>query len=462
MRNSWIGLALAALWIAGCREYNCYELELRPEGDSLQRKLTCWRVAAQTDSDRSEKTATFPPDELTAIASAYSERLSPEGASRHQFRTTFSGPTPQDLGGAGSFHRLTSPVGSTSVYVERFRGNDDLDAQIYDKRQAADRLADLIVGWCDAEAGKSPESSSLRQFLHQDFRQDLRNLALYYWLSKASASRQPQDQRDRDLGVRLSQYLVERGYVSPVASPVWTGPILLDDPRRTLKLARELLARKLKLSSEAAIAKTFPFLADPDQLAESWNKYLASTPEYKQLLKRWERKKQMQPDASKPDPSEVIEEILGQSMLDLALFERPDEMQLTLTLPREPFATNGEWNRLLTQVVWSQPLPKGSSLPVLCYAAWSEPDADYQRLHFGIVAIDGEELAHYVGWYRTLSAQQQMEWDGMLEDLMPKDDPGEKLARFVFTGEPAQQPQDAAQPGKQLLLKGLKRAGQEE
>src|SRR5581483_6020967 len=99
----------------------------------------------------------------------------PTATGRHTFRSRFGPEMPDDVGGSGSYRQTASSMGIASVYVEHFRGSDDVEAHIDDRRQAADALTNLLIGWFQRELGRDPNFARIRRFLDRDFRHDLRN-----------------------------------------------------------------------------------------------------------------------------------------------------------------------------------------------------------------------------------------------------------------------------------------------
>jgi hypothetical protein len=206
-------LVLPALLLAGC-DHDCYEIEIRPAGDGFSRQLTCWHVGGEKDRE----VRPLGSQEIARLAKLYAAQKTIEGGKKDVFTGRFAGNTPADVGGAGSYSTLDSPLGRTFWYVERFRGNDDLESQLAERREAADRLADLLVGWLRSELGDDAARGCMKQFLDHDLRRDLKNLGLYEWTAEARKG------HDNDPGseflARLALYLAERGYFAPRDVPL--------------------------------------------------------------------------------------------------------------------------------------------------------------------------------------------------------------------------------------------------
>lgn len=202
-----LSLGMCGLLLAGC-DRDRYEIEMKADGDALQRKVTCWR-----DSD--DKQQSLPPETLDQIGKSYPKRE--KSGMKEVFTGRFSGATPEDVGGKGSFTRFTSPLGSAAAYVERFRGDDDLDGRFDRARRAADQLSDLIAGWLTAELGKEPGFDRLKTWLDGDLRKDLRNLSALSGTCQVVAS--VDKESAKEFFVRAAQYLAERGYFAPQDIP---------------------------------------------------------------------------------------------------------------------------------------------------------------------------------------------------------------------------------------------------
>jgi len=116
-----------------------------------------------------------------------------------------------------------------------------------------------------------------------------------------------------------------------------------------------------------------------------------------------------------------------------------DVLTVRFRLPQRPLATNGEW--VDEELVhWKARLapaeePSNHSLPVQCYALWSEPDTEAQKNHFGRVLLNNEELAKYVLWYSGLTADEAREWDAFIDGLTPNDNLLSHVNEFRFSSE---------------------------
>lgn len=200
------------LLLAGC-DHDCFEIEVRPAGQAFQRKLTCWHVG-----DNDAELSSLSAEKLQRLGRLYSTRETPPATVKQVFSGQFTDRPPADVGGAGSYRHLSSPLGGTSWYVERFRGNDDLESRLAKRRQAADKSTDLLVGWLGAELGHDHNFPALKKFLAEDFRRDLTNLGLYQFAGDVTS--ECEKGSDNEFLVRAGLYLCERGYFSPKDIPI--------------------------------------------------------------------------------------------------------------------------------------------------------------------------------------------------------------------------------------------------
>jgi hypothetical protein len=173
-------LAAMALVVTGC-PHNQYIVQLKPHGNSIERTLIFYREDGVNTNTGAPNYQTFDAGELAVIATLYPAHGLTNDGERHVIRGEFTKALPHDVGGAGAYTNLTTSLGETGFYVERFRGDDNLAGRSERRFKVADRLADLFVGWSRMELGREPGYDRLRQFLDEDFRRDLKNLGAYWW-----------------------------------------------------------------------------------------------------------------------------------------------------------------------------------------------------------------------------------------------------------------------------------------
>jgi hypothetical protein len=90
-------------------------------------------------------------------------------------------------------------------------------------------------------------------------------------------------------------------------------------------------------------------------------------------------------------------------------------------------------------------------LPPLAYAAWSVPDAAWQKARLGKVAVTGEALAKLAFWEAGLGKAERETWHAALDGLDPKGDLEAKLNAIRLTDEESDEPVR----GAAVILKAL-------
>ncbi|MEJ0088699.1 MAG: hypothetical protein WDM80_02955 [Limisphaerales bacterium] len=424
-------LALACVLVTGC-PHNEYVVELKPQSAGIERTLTFWRVDDSNDGGRNHQA--FPSNELAAIVRIYPAGAVTQRGQQHVARGNFSSMLPGDMGGAGSYTNLITSLGSAGFYMERFRGHDDLAGRTEKQFRAADKLTDLVMGWTQTEFGRMRGFKKLRKFLDEDFRRDLKNAGLYFWVGEISTL--SDTNAPEEFIARFAQYLHERGYVklsdvpklSLAFSDYGTNSVV-----PVLRLVQQLVAEKMGLAASDPLPKSLTVLADPAALERSWTNYLAQTVAqtdlYRTQVKEWKKKKKTEPELEKPEPSELAAHLFGDPLEPFRTSGgTADHLTVKLTLPHAPNHTNGKWQD--GEVVWDASLDENRALPALCYASWSNPDVQFQQTHFGQVILDGDELTAYCLWQQCLNEEQASEWEKILASLQPGQGLKDKLEAF--------------------------------
>ena len=225
LAEAWIRLLAAVLVVlvavvlvaaAGCEE-KIYEVDLRPRRDKIERRLTLRRQDLRDHSKES-----LSKDDLAELG-----RIARPTRPK---RRAFPGRKPRsparsaacflhDIGGDGHYVHWESPLGRVSIYVERFRGNDDIHSSLDARRKAVDSLVDLLVGWFESELHGESDWPPLRAFLDTQFRTDLQNLSLLVWSTNVRDIVESTDAL-AEVAFRAAQYCVERKYASYEEAPV--------------------------------------------------------------------------------------------------------------------------------------------------------------------------------------------------------------------------------------------------
>jgi len=431
-----LALAALALVVTGCPS-NQYIVQLKPQGSRIERTLVFYREDGVDTNTGGPNYLAFGTNELSAITALYPAAGLTHDGERYVARGVFTHQLPADVGGAGAYASLTNSLGEAGFYAERFRGNDDL-AGIPEKRsQAAEQLADLVLGWSRMELGQEPGYDKLRQFLDVDFRRDLKNLGAYWWEGWLAGSFNTN--ASEEFAARFGQYLCERGYFTIEEIPGLFSDVSGDDPQALSRRIQRLVARKMGVPEAQPVPASLAFLADEAKMNESFEKYLAGTEPYRAQLKQWEEDKKLKPDLARPDPWDLEKDAVN-TLIDFGAFEKADHLVVQLSLPSAPVHSNGRWDAALQQVIWDTGIEdraKAAQLPFFCYASWARADEKFQQEHIGKVALTGDDLAQYCAWRSSLDDRRGGEWDQFLAALRPGSGLVERVDAFRFSDEPA-------------------------
>lgn len=452
----------------GCSSTDHYQLTLRPDEKGLDRELLCWRAKSSGPYEWED----FPADKLAAIAKLYGVAPAAKLDQKHSFRARFEGALPSDVGGRGSYNVWVSPFGSAASYLERFGGNDDLNAQLDARRKAANRIVDHLIAWFETELGNEPQWDELRQFLDTTVRRDVENISSILLMRLVSAgalatngSAEPDEEtappNDNEVWMCIWQYLIEHDYVTADDWPRLTRGLNggdLDAP-----LFADLIEKRLGMTADAPRPAALAFLASNKSASVSWERYLRSTPEFQKLEQAWLEAKQTDPDATPPDPSSIAFDLFTVGFLDFKLFSDTTNLELVLALDARPVATNGRWDAQRKEVSWNTNIDETPGLPTVVYATWSWPNQPAQSACFGKLLLQGDSLYEYAIWYRALSDTELSEWDSFVATLKPGPELVPRLEEFRFstdpplpTGEDEPAPGSAADSARQLILNALK------
>ena len=433
-----LGLA-ATLILTGCPR-NEYVVEMKSVGNALERRVTCGRY------DINGETRTpldFPEPELASLKALYPKHAFDEANKRHTFQGLTIRSTPNDIGGAGSYVLLKTSFGSVGNYVERFRGHDDQWTRLQRRAKSVDQFIDLLLGWLETELGRDPGFPKLRRFLDGQARHDLKNGSLMIY--QVELAEQFKKDASEEFVIRAFQYFLERGYFHQEETAQVLGFIRGSNQKEeSLNFVRRWLAERLGLSSTAAMPAFFAFLNDSEAIEASWTKYMRSTDLFKSRLKEWEADHARDPKIDPLDPAQVGTDVaLGAIEFQSATL---DQLKVKLTLPLAPFSSNGKWDEASKNVLWEASIGTGQSreLPAICYAAWAEPDSEFQTRHLGKVALRGKDLGQIVLWRVNLPENQGGEWDRFLTGLKPGQNLEKGLDAFRFPGEIEGSPSKAA------------------
>ena len=460
--------------VAGCQARK-YELEMTPREGQLERKLT---VFEQRKDGEKWVDVAVEDRELARIAAQYGVDVPKSGGPRHSFSQKFAGRLPDDVGGYGTYTRWSTSLGTATAYVERVRGDDDIAGDLDQRRAAVQRLVALLIGWLEKELAATPEWPKLRGFLDGEFRRDLVNLSIYIKsLELVAAHDRLHSAADRDdasgiqagLCLRMAQYFVERGYLTPSQLPDWIYAVdqaMQERPGPLIAMIQRWLASRIGVPADQPVPASLARLNDTASLRASLRSYLQASDDYQALLKKQEQTPGPKRDRETPDPWTVLVELVLRAFLPGGVFFRDHQLTAALALPREPLGTNGVWKAHEHRVEWKVALPPNAeptnssvhrSLPDILFALWVEPAAEKQIEHFGKVVLNDEELVQYCLWRCGLPEEKARLWEAFLVGLKPGADLIERINGFRFADES----KDAKTPIayrqiREILVNGLK------
>lgn len=453
-------VSAAFLLHVGC-VHTEYEIHLRPDGESIQRTLT---VSGAVTSSGGEKTSPLDAQELARLHSIYDPADDKIEDNRHTFTGRFQDAMPADIGGAGSYTHFDSPLGSTSYYSERFRGEDDLVRSMQYREDAVDKIITLLSHWASSEISDRALSKRVETFLDQELRRDLKNIALYCWTHAMLSDLDEQKTLQR-LAARLLQYGVERDYVSMSDVPQMLRILNSTEEQDKLELLREILLKKLECDDPDALA----ILTDQERFAASLRESIRKTDIYREALAEHNREKKGgdensetngdeekggdgQPTVGEPfDPNGLLTTYALQATLPKMAGNRVS-VNVTIHCDEPPYLTNTIWDEEQQAATWKASID-GVNVPAMVFAGWSVPNERTQTERFGGVVVTGETLAEFVVWYQGLDTDEKEQWGVFLNGLQPESDLIARVEAFRFQNE---QDDGLAERMKSVLRNPLK------
>lgn len=413
---------------------NQYELEMSVEGETLHRRLVC-STATNQDPPNLQP---MPEGELQQIADAYGVDTPENGARKFEFSGDFTHRMPDDVGGFGTLTMYEAELGRTWVYVERFRGEDQLTTTLAGREQLVDEVVDAAVHWLNGELVGTRDFNQVQDLLDGPLRVDLHNVAAYAWLAQAIS--ETGVEADPAIGfeilVRLGQFGLERDYFKPADLPELAQVANGQDGAALLALIRRLLTTKL--GPDAGVDE-WRFLDSPENVTTSINEKLGDYPPYQEYVTKWRENR---------DPSETPKpgDWLGGLVLQASgiTLGGGDALHVALHCPVRPFRTNGDWSDEEAVIVWDKrltprdadPESRQSVLPVELFAFWSVPNDAAQTDHFGHVVLRDERLAEYVMWREALPTAESAEWEDFVAGLRPTTILRDQIEAFRFSSDP--------------------------
>jgi hypothetical protein len=439
-KHSYLKFCVLLLIIAGCEEYK-YCIEMKPFSGGIERKLIC--------------SGNFSDEELERIVGLYENRIN-----HYTFSGRFDANLPKDVGGAGFYTSFMSNMGKTTVYSERFQGDDDIYVKLNQINQGVDQLIDFVIGWLEYELGDEPNFDKLHEFCDNDLRRDCKNLLYYFWLAQILSNYQ--DDVQEEFFMRTIHYLFERDYISQKDVPLLFG----GSKESVYNFIRRFVAGKMGYLDPNVMDERLKFLSNEEHLEKSIERYIPTTDLYKKI---WEAKKieESDPNAEPPEIGDVLSSILEEAGFEFDLFPPTYTIEVKLNCDSVPYTSNGKWDKEAQQIVWSVKtnsfyfyIVEIPSLPTYFYCSWSTPDKKFQEEHFGRVILSDEDLAQYCIWGESLDEGKSKEWDSFVLSLNPGEDLEGRLNAFRFSIDQQKvldaEVSDLAKVPRELILAGLK------
>jgi len=456
-----IATVLVGLGYLSC-DHNEYALKIAPRGQAVERQLTVFR----------DGKGNFPQAELERIGKVYGKAAQekPEkDITKYTFDGHSSGKMPDDVGGAGTYTCFETAMGSAGIYMERFRGTDDLAGQLEIRMQAADKIADLLLGWLKSEFGKHEEFPKIKRFMDTDFRQDIKNLSLYFRsLADVMLTDGGPGEGGPEVGpkgeaiARIAQYFLERGYIRTTDIPTAARLMARPDPKRTEaalgRLLRNALSAKAGVKDVRIADRLAALLADSEALDRSVSAYLSTTSDYKKLLADWKSRKAKQrapggsagkdENAAEGEPGSLdVLKVQMDLWVGRSLGPSDDNLTVLFSPEGQVVKTNGHFDKATGEITWQHLMEKrgeSRTLPLMCFAVTAQPAEEFQKQHFGKVVLQGQNLVNYCLWRKGLGDNKATEWDAFLESLRPDRQSFLRLDKFRFSDEPTTQPAGGA------------------
>jgi len=445
---------LIPLVVAGNCPQNRFEVVMKAAPDGrVNRETTLW----VQDGDEVKP----PPPEMLARAQ---ESHGGEGRTvdnKQRFESTTGTELPNDLlNGAltnrGLFVRETANVGMLALYSERMPGQPNLTVVLRAAEQYADTLTRALAAEMRARpelAAKPEGAEACARLIETEGREDVLGALLLGWqfmtrgaaLTDAGVEIEGSDKPTPFLygeGLRLADYLSERGYLK--AGEVRPVPEVMGE------VIKHGVLRK------AAVALGYPAEGPwPEALRE-----IGEKPE--EFLNAGLARIGVEKEALDKLIEPAAPAILG----------NPPTGTVVWRGAGEPLFTNGKWAADAKEVRWDARARVGCETPQLLFAVWAEPAEDFQREHFGAVAVREYELYEYLNWRGGLSNAERAAWDAFVTECRPGPELIGRLQAFrmpeeattqLATSQPAKESAPTSQPaavvrGAELIIQGLQPA----
>jgi len=441
-----VAILAVLLSLTGCVQ-RVYEIRISPRADGEG-----WDRVLTVTENRTEKGA---------------EGKDVPKQDRRVAPTTFTRDIASDMGNAGSITTYATSLGTLSIYSERFRGQSAVATAMEARLLAASEAARLLGGWLMSESANWPGAANLASWSEHELASDMRDLAVHVWLTGVdrSGTRDPAHSAG---WLRVTQFLTERGYLEPGELSQITRLLMGGaETESTHRWFIRMIARKAGDAAMVGGGDPPPFLRSWQASSESLENYLRQQPEFGVLEAQLASEAKLNQQQPLVDPKQVLGDYLH-AMVDgmVPIFANEaglwsETLDLQVTVPVEPFATNGRWRADVGAVRWVTMVDgpdEESMYPFNAYAQWVVPNDAAQQRTLGSIAIRGVNLAKYCLWRTGLTEAEGQAWDDALASLHPEmDAPGHLEAAGSRSGIP----QPLLDSGINLIREGIRPAAKQ-
>jgi hypothetical protein len=437
-----------------------HDIRLTPDGAVMEREIS----------------QQFGPEELERVALLYGQGVGEEMLAKFEKQSyvdtaltgRFRSHMPDDSRNSGVLLYCDSPLGSASMYTERFGGRNDIAAMLHNQERAFHLVWDIVLLLLDDLVGSSPDYPALRSFLDTTARTDAWDLTLEMTISDLGKDsmtnlswREDTPEDVNPMLMRALHFLESRGYLrlDDFYQQLTDRDKNDEDLHVALKLVGTSIGRRMELGEKYAMPAAFSTLLQfsDEELEDKIEQVLNNDERVVRLLVEFRKERD---GMHMSEPSKSMDVLVKQAFLfDFDLLDiGGDARRVSLYLPVEPYQTNGAWleanetdgevstpdevvilENSVSYVEWSYPLadadPRGGDLPQVVFAFWAEPAEQYQLNHFGQLVLEKEDLENQCRWRENLDTPLQAEWDAFIEDLRPGTDLGPTLRNFRFSVE---------------------------
>lgn len=428
---------IALLCVAGCGSRNTYQVELRLTDGGFVRTVEVSTHPHPSPTTEGGTALPISEEERKVFTAIYGQGKL--GSESERFERSFSSETPDDIGGNGSLIRLTSELGDTFVYHERFRGKLPSLQDRKLREAAVNRVVGWTNDWLDEELAGALGAEEIKHFVANEWRNDLQDLVCLLEIAAGMSSEQTSADQERPL-LLVAHFLVERGYLTFTDLAALPLNELSESEQQNWILER--LRRKLTSSTGlSADAEALQRLREPEEIGRRFLEFLGRTPEYR----LWRDSQLAANAAATVEPSaflgHALEPVTGPLFFSLLTWGGFDELKLVLHTAAEPLETNGQWDATSGSVRWHWKLPRRSAqsgeagwiergLPQVALARWVQVDQPRQLALFGRVLVGDATLRDYCLWRQRLSESQADRWQTLLGRL-PELAAAERIAVLI-------------------------------